>query len=62
MSMGAFEMEIRHPSIPDKLQDALERRHLTYTKRYLGVRQDLHDAPCDYLKLDLSGQGDSGLR
>jgi hypothetical protein len=24
------------------------------TERYLGVHQDLHDAPCDYLKLDLS--------
>jgi hypothetical protein len=24
------------------------------TERYLGVRQDLHDAPCDYLKLDLA--------
>jgi hypothetical protein len=24
------------------------------TERYLGVRQDLHDAPCDCLKLDLS--------
>ena len=22
--------------------------------RYLGVHQDLHDAPCDYIKLDLS--------
>ena len=26
------------------------------TERYLGVRQELHDAPCDYLKLDLSAE------
>jgi hypothetical protein len=24
------------------------------TEKYLGGRQDLHDAPCDYIKLDLS--------
>jgi hypothetical protein len=24
------------------------------TERYLGVRQDLHDAPCDFIKLDLA--------
>jgi hypothetical protein len=24
------------------------------TEPYLGVRQDVHDARCDYLKLDLS--------
>jgi hypothetical protein len=27
---------------------------LTTTERYLGVHQDLNDAPCDYIRLDLS--------
>ena len=29
---------------------------LTTTERYLGVRQDLDDAPCDYLKLNLAAE------
>jgi hypothetical protein len=27
---------------------------LTTTERYLSVHQDLNDAPCDYIRLDLS--------
>ena len=38
----------------DQLQLSLGHASLLTTERYLGVRQDLHDAPCDYLKLDLS--------
>ena len=38
----------------DQIQLSLGHASLTTTERYLGVRQDLHDAPCDYLKLDLS--------
>lgn len=38
----------------DQLQLSLGHASMMTTERYLGVRQDLHDAPCDYLKLDLS--------
>src|SRR5215831_17652323 len=38
----------------DQIQLSLGHASLTTTGGYLGVRQDLHDAPCDYLKLDLS--------
>jgi hypothetical protein len=32
------------------------RRFATFptTERYLGVHQDLYDAPCDYIRLDLA--------
>jgi len=29
---------------------------LTTTERYLGVHQDLYDAPCDYIRLDLAAE------
>jgi integrase len=38
----------------DQIQLSLGHASLTTTERYLGVHQDLHDAPCDFLKLDLS--------
>jgi hypothetical protein len=38
----------------DQIQLSLGHASLTATERYLGVHQDLHDAPCDYIKLDLS--------
>ena len=38
----------------DQIQLSLGHASLMTTEKYLGVRQDLHDAPCDYLKLDLS--------
>jgi integrase len=38
----------------DQLQLSLGHASMMTTEKYLGVRQDLHDAPCDYLKLDLS--------
>jgi integrase len=38
----------------DQIQLSLGHASLMTTERYLGVRQDLHDAPCDYLKLDLA--------
>ena len=38
----------------DQIQLSLGHASLTTTERYLGVHQDLHDAPCDYIKLDLS--------
>ena len=37
----------------DQIQLSLGHASLMTTERYLGVRQDLSDAPCDYLKLDL---------
>jgi hypothetical protein len=41
----------------DQIQLSLGHASLTTTERYLGVRQNLDDAPCDYLKLDLMGGG-----
>jgi site-specific recombinase XerD len=38
----------------DQIQLSLGHASLTTTERYLGVQQDLHDAPCDFLKLDLA--------
>src|SRR5215472_4723289 len=38
----------------DQIQLSLGHASLLTTEKYLGVRQDLHDAPCDYLKLDLA--------
>jgi len=37
----------------DQIQLALGHASLTTTERYLGVHQDLTDAPADYLHLDL---------
>jgi site-specific recombinase XerD len=37
----------------DQIQLSLGHASLMTTERYLGVKQDLHDAPCDYLHLDL---------
>src|SRR5215831_10915268 len=38
----------------DQIQLSLGHASLLTTEKYLGVRQDLHDAPCDYLKLNLA--------
>jgi integrase len=38
----------------DQIQLSLGHASLTTTGRYLGVHQDLNDAPCDYIRLDLS--------
>jgi integrase len=38
----------------DQIQLSLGHASLTTTERYLGVHQDLNDAPCDYLHLDLA--------
>jgi site-specific recombinase XerD len=38
----------------DQIQLSLGHASLLTTEKYLGVKQDLHDAPCDYLKLDLA--------
>jgi integrase len=38
----------------DQIQLSLGHASLTTTERYLGVHQDLNDAPCDYIRLDLS--------
>jgi site-specific recombinase XerD len=40
----------------DQIQLSLGHASLMTTERYLGVRQDLHDAPCDFLKLDLAAE------
>jgi integrase len=37
----------------DQIQLSLGHASLTMTERYLGVHQDLNDAPCDYIRLDL---------
>lgn len=38
----------------DQIQLSLGHASLQTTERYLGVHQDQTDAPCDYIKLDLS--------
>jgi site-specific recombinase XerD len=38
----------------DQIQLSLGHASLMTTERYLGVQQNLEDAPCDYLHLDLS--------
>ena len=38
----------------DQIQLSLGHASLTTTERYLGVHQDLNDAPCDYIRLDLA--------
>jgi integrase len=37
----------------DQIQLSLGHASLTTTERYLGIQQDLTDAPCDYLQLDV---------
>jgi integrase len=37
----------------DQIQLSLGHASLMTTERYLGVSQDLHDAPCDYITLNL---------
>jgi integrase len=39
----------------EQIQLSLGHASITTTERYLGVRQDLQDAPCDHLGLQLSG-------
>src|SRR5262249_41189303 len=38
----------------EQIQLSLGHSSILTTERYLGVRQDLHDAPCDHLGLRLS--------
>jgi integrase len=40
----------------DQIQLSLGHASLMTTERYLGVSQDLHDAPCDYIKLNLMAE------
>ncbi len=42
----------------EQIQLSLGHQSIQTTERYLGVRQDLTDAPCDRLGLKLSGFGD----
>jgi integrase len=42
----------------EQIQLSLGHASIQTTERYLGVRQDLTDAPCDRLGLKLSGFGD----
>ena len=37
----------------EQIQLSLGHASIQTTERYLGVRQDLHDAPCDRLGLDI---------
>jgi hypothetical protein len=46
---------------PDQIQLSLGHASLTTTERYLGVHQNLTDARCDYIRLDLSAAEYSGL-
>lgn len=38
----------------DQIQLSLGHASLTTTEKYLGIKQDLNDAPCDYLHLNLA--------
>ncbi len=38
----------------EQIQLSLGHASIQTTERYLGVRQDLHDAPCDRLGLDIT--------
>ena len=42
----------------EQIQLSLGHASIQTTERYLGVRQDLTDAPCDHLGLKLSSFGD----
>ena len=39
----------------EQIQLSLGHASIQTIERYLGVRQDLHDAPCDRLGLDVRG-------
>lgn len=39
----------------EQIQLSLGHSSITTTERYLGVRQDLTDAPCDHLGLQVGG-------
>ena len=39
----------------EQIQLSLGHATILTTERYLGVRQDLNDAPCDHLGLDVQG-------
>jgi integrase len=41
----------------DQIQLSLGHGSIQTTERYLGVQQDLTDAPCDYIHLDLRAGG-----
>ena len=46
----------------EQIQLSLGHASIQTTERYLGVRQDLHDAPCDRLGLDVrEGEGPTAL-
>ena len=40
----------------EQIQLSLGHASVVTTERYLGVRQNLHDAPCDYLGLDIKAE------
>lgn len=40
----------------EQIQLSLGHASVVTTERYLGVRQNLHDAPCDYLGLEVEGE------
>ena len=42
-----------HTQIPRGTPGPTHHASIQTTERYLGVRQDLHDAPCDRLGLDV---------
>jgi len=39
----------------EQIRLSLGHASIVTTERYLGVRQDLHDAPCDHLGIRISG-------
>ena len=39
----------------EQIQLSLGHTTVLTTERYLGVRQDLNDAPCDHLRLEVQG-------
>ena len=54
---GSRETCHKGGSALDQIQLSLGHGSIQTTERYLGVEQDLTDAPCDHLGLRLRGDG-----
>ncbi len=63
--IGPHDLRRTFGKLAHKGNAALEQIQLSLghasviTERYLGVRQNLNDAPCDHLGLDVDGDGAS---
>src|SRR5262249_48020375 len=53
LGRSSAKLRCRGGATLDQLQLSLGDASIQTPERYLGVQQDIQDAPCDYLKLDL---------